>query len=56
VSIETSRGEFRFGSNNFPVQDYYLVRAEKDGDRVVMKTVSKVFDDYVDAYAADCTM
>jgi branched-chain amino acid transport system substrate-binding protein len=56
VSIETSRGEFRFGNNNFPVQDYFLVKAVKDGDAYVMHTVSKVFDDYVDAYAADCTM
>jgi branched-chain amino acid transport system substrate-binding protein len=56
VSIETSRGEFRFGNNNFPVQDYYLVEAVKDGDAYVMHTVSKVFDDYVDAYAADCKM
>jgi branched-chain amino acid transport system substrate-binding protein len=56
VSMETSRGEFRFGANNFPVQDYYLVKAVKEGDAYVMHTVSKVFDDYVDPYAADCKM
>jgi branched-chain amino acid transport system substrate-binding protein len=56
VRMETTRGDFRFGANNFPVQDYYLVQAvERDG-KFVMETKAKVFDDHVDAYAADCRM
>jgi branched-chain amino acid transport system substrate-binding protein len=56
VQMETTRGAFRFGPNNFPVQDYFLVEAvERDG-RFVMETVRQVFDDHADAYAADCRM
>lgn len=56
LEMETTRGAFRFGSNNFPVQDYYLVQAAQEGDRFVMHSVEKVFEAKVDAYAADCKM
>jgi branched-chain amino acid transport system substrate-binding protein len=56
VNVETTRGAFRFGSNNFPVQDYHLVEAVKDGDAYVMRTVRKVFEAHADAYAEDCRM
>jgi branched-chain amino acid transport system substrate-binding protein len=56
VAMETTRGDFRFGPNHFPVQDYFLVQAGKDGDAYVMKRVETVFEDHSDAYAADCKM
>lgn len=56
VAIPTTRGDFRFGSNNFPVQDYYLAQAVKEGDRHVMHKVETIFEDHADAYAAECKM
>lgn len=56
VAIPTTRGDFRFGANNFPVQDYYLAQAVKEGDAYVMHKVSTIFEDHADAYAADCRM
>jgi branched-chain amino acid transport system substrate-binding protein len=56
VEMTLTRGAFRFGSNNFPVQDYHLVRAGKDGDAYVMQFVETIFTDHADVYAADCRM
>ncbi len=56
ADIATTRGAFTFGSNNFPVQDYHLVEAVKEGDAYVMKRVRTVFEDHADAYAAECRM
>jgi branched-chain amino acid transport system substrate-binding protein len=56
VSMETTRGAFRFGNNNFPVQDFHLVQAvERDG-AYVTEAQQVVFEDHVDAYAAECRM
>lgn len=57
ADFESVRGDFSFNTNQFPVQDFYLTRSIKtpDGD-YVMEAAEKVFDDYADAYAADCRM
>jgi branched-chain amino acid transport system substrate-binding protein len=57
VSIETSRGGFRFNSNHFPIQDYYVRQVvELDDGTLTNKLAGKVFDDHADAYAAECGM
>lgn len=54
--FDSVRGDFSFGPNQFPVQDFYLVKAvEKDG-AYVTEAVEKVFDDFGDAYADKCRM
>ena len=51
------RGEFRFNTNHFPIQDFYLVEAVKrDDGKYQTQIVQKVFDDYGDVYAAECRM
>jgi branched-chain amino acid transport system substrate-binding protein len=55
ASFQSLRGDFKFGPNGFPVQDFYLVRAAKRADgKFQTEIVEKVFDDYTDAYAKDC--
>lgn len=54
--FESVRGDFRFNSNQFPIQDFYLVEAVKRGNNYVTETVEKVFDDVGDAYAGSCHM
>jgi branched-chain amino acid transport system substrate-binding protein len=56
IEMETTRGDFRFGANNFPVQDFYLVEAVEMDGQYVMQSVQQVFEDRVDAYAAECRM
>jgi branched-chain amino acid transport system substrate-binding protein len=51
------RGDFKFNTNHFPIQDYYLVEAVKRADgKYATTVVEKVFDDYGDIYAAECEM
>jgi branched-chain amino acid transport system substrate-binding protein len=49
------RGDFKFGNNQFPIQDFYLVKAAKRGDGKYQTEIeAKIFDDYQDIYAKDC--
>lgn len=51
------RGKFRFGNNQFPIQDYFIQEVVKDaGGRVTLKTVATPLKDFVDPYASQCAM
>jgi len=51
------RGDFTYGTNNYPIQAYYLRVIEKDADgRITNKLVGKVFDDYQDVYVGQCKL
>ncbi len=53
----STRGEFRFNKNHFPIQDFYLVQATRRADGKYATTVKqKIFDDYADRQAAKCPM
>jgi branched-chain amino acid transport system substrate-binding protein len=57
AEIKSPRGPFRFGSNNYPVQDFYLVKVAKRADGKFQTEIEKkIFADYVDVYAKDCEM
>ncbi|TXL70029.1 ABC transporter substrate-binding protein [Vineibacter terrae] len=55
--FDSPRGRFRFNTNNYPIQDYYLREVVKDGaGRITNKTIGKVYTDYADPFAARCKM
>jgi branched-chain amino acid transport system substrate-binding protein len=56
ASFRSVRGEFRFGNNQFPIQDFYLRVVRKDGDEINNRSLSKVMEKHVDAYASQCQM
>ncbi len=57
VVLETTRGEFRFNVNHFPIQDFYIRQVVKLEDGTITnRLVEKIFDDHADAYAKDCRM
>lgn len=57
ADFDSPRGDFSFGSNNFPIQDFYLVEAVKREDGFYGTSIKeKIFDDYVDNYAPQCKM
>ncbi len=57
ADFESVRGDFAFGANQHPVQDWYAMVVEKgDEGALALRTIGKVFEDHVDAYAADCAM
>jgi branched-chain amino acid transport system substrate-binding protein len=57
ADFQSVRGAFRFGPNQFPVQNYYLQLVGKDAQgRIVHKTIGTVLKDRADAYGQDCKM
>jgi branched-chain amino acid transport system substrate-binding protein len=57
ADFKSVRGEFKFGPNQYPVQNYYLQLVGKDSDgRLAHKTIGTVLQNRADAYAQDCKM
>lgn len=57
ASFTSVRGDFSFGPNHFPVQDFYLTEVIKRPDgRFATSVVKKIFEDYQDNYASECEM
>lgn len=55
--FKSVRGDFKFNTNHFPIQDYYLRVIGRDAqDRVTNKLMGTVFTKHADAYAAQCKM
>ena len=51
------RGDFKIGSNHFPIQNFYLRQATTDDEgRWTTKIVDTVYTMHQDVYAKDCTM
>lgn len=51
------RGDFSFGPNHYPIQDFYLTQVVKrDDGNYATSIVKKIFDDYGDSYAGECQM
>jgi branched-chain amino acid transport system substrate-binding protein len=51
------RGKFKFNTNGYPIQDFYVVKAAKRADgKYQTEIVEKVFSDYGDTYAAECPL
>lgn len=51
------RGKFKFNTNGYPIQDFYLVKVAKRPDgKFQTEIVQKVFTDYADPHAKDCAL
>jgi branched-chain amino acid transport system substrate-binding protein len=57
ADFKSLRGKFKFNTNHYPVQDFYLVKVAKRPDgKFQTEIVQKVFEDYSDLHAKDCPM
>ena len=57
TEFKSVRGDFKFGQNQFPVQNYYLQLVGRGSDgRLVHKTIGTVLQNRADAYVQDCKM
>ena len=57
ADFKSVRGNFKFNTNHYPIQDFYVVKAAKRTDgKYQTEIVEKVFSNYGDPYAADCPM
>jgi branched-chain amino acid transport system substrate-binding protein len=58
ADFDSVRGDFEFGANQHPVQDWYMlevVEGEEDGD-LTNTVLETVLEDHVDAYAEECDL
>jgi branched-chain amino acid transport system substrate-binding protein len=57
ADFKSVRGDFKFGANQFPVQDYYLQVVGKTVDgKIAHKTMGKILSARGDAYVQDCKL
>jgi branched-chain amino acid transport system substrate-binding protein len=57
AKFDSVRGAFKFNTNHFPIQDYYLRVITRDTKgRITNRTLGTVFKSHADAYAANCKM
>ncbi|HET8789572.1 MAG TPA: ABC transporter substrate-binding protein [Modicisalibacter sp.] len=56
ADFESVRGDFEFGSNHHPIQDFYLREVAKVDGIYANQIVRKVFDDHQDAYVDECSL
>jgi branched-chain amino acid transport system substrate-binding protein len=57
ANFTSLRGKFRFNTNHYPIQDFYLVKVAKRPDgKYETEIAEKVFTDYADPHVKDCPM
>ena len=55
ADFQSTRGAFKFGPNQHPVQDWWALKAEKTGEgKFVLNTKGKILSNHGDAYSKDC--
>ena len=57
ADFKSVRGDFKFGNNHIPIQNFYLQDVVKDkGDDYVLKTVATIVKDSQDRFHDKCPM
>jgi branched-chain amino acid transport system substrate-binding protein len=57
ADFKSTRGNFKFGNNHFPIQNFYLRETVADAEgRWTTKIKSTVYTDHQDTFAAECKM
>jgi branched-chain amino acid transport system substrate-binding protein len=56
ADFQSTRGAFKFGPNNHPIQDIYVLEVIKEGDLYTNKIVGTALKNHADAYAPECKM
>ncbi len=56
ADFKSVRGNFKFGPNHIPIQNFYLQEAVKDGSEYRMKTVATIVENDQDKHWQKCKM
>lgn len=57
ANFDSVRGEFAYGNNHMPIQNFYLRKVVKDADGVWTTKITKtVYKNHQDVYAKDCKL
>ena len=57
AEFDSTRGEFAFNNNGYPIQNYYLRQViETEDGEIINEQISVIFEDHEDAYAGECML
>ncbi len=56
ANFESTRGKFRFNTNQFPIQDYHIAKVVKKDGVMQHEVIGTAFKDHKDPYAEKCPM
>ena len=56
ANFDSTRGDFRFGPNNHPVQTIYAREVILEGEVFTNRIIGTALEDHSDAYAGECKM
>jgi branched-chain amino acid transport system substrate-binding protein len=56
ADFQSTRGRFRFGANQHPVQDWFALKVERAGGQLALVTKGRVLENHGDAYAGQCRL
>jgi branched-chain amino acid transport system substrate-binding protein len=56
ADFKSVRGNFKFGNNHVPIQNFYLQDVVKEGDDYLLKTVATIVENYQDRFRDRCPM
>ena len=57
ANFKSLRGDFKFGKNNFPIENFYIQETVKDpAGMMTVKTIATAVTAGADPYAAKCPM
>src|SRR6202163_3822825 len=56
ANFKSVRGNFKFGNNHIPIQNFYLQDAVKQGDDYVLKTIATIVENDQDRFHDKCPM
>ncbi|NNK78557.1 MAG: ABC transporter substrate-binding protein [Litoreibacter sp.] len=56
AEFDSTRGDFKFGSNHHPIQNIYVREVIQEGDVFTNKIIGTALENHGDVYAAECKM
>jgi branched-chain amino acid transport system substrate-binding protein len=56
ADFKSVRGAFKFGPNNYPIQNYYKQEVVKEGDTYRLKTIETAAENFQDVHYTKCKM
>jgi branched-chain amino acid transport system substrate-binding protein len=54
ADFQSTRGRFRFGPNQHPVQDWFALKVERTGGALGIVTKGRILENHGDAYSGQC--
>jgi len=54
ADFRSTRGRFRFGPNQHPIQDWFALKVERVGGQLALVTKRRILENHADSHAAQC--